>query len=104
MNIWDRVQNVINQGVETSKDLLEKAKDKAQELGEKGMLKFEIMQLENQTQKCLLELGSRTFGAFTKDEKDSLSKTDATITKLVEEITDLQKKIDEKEEKMKSIK
>jgi hypothetical protein len=101
MNLWERVQKVVNQGVETSKDLLDKARVKAQELGEKGLLKFDIMQLENQTQKCLLQLGSKVFEVFIKESKESISKSDSSISSIVNEITDLQKKIEEKEESLK---
>ncbi len=101
MNLWDRVQKVINQGVDTSKDFLEKAREKAQELGEKGLLKFDIMQLEHQTEKCLLQLGSKVFEIMIKDNKESVSKTDPAITKIIKEITDLEKKIEEKEESLK---
>jgi hypothetical protein len=98
---WDRVLKVVNQGVDTSKDFLEKAKAKAQELGEKGLLKFDIMQLESQTQKCLQQLGSKVFEIFMKDNKDSVAKTDASIGAIIKEITDLGKKIEEKEESLK---
>jgi hypothetical protein len=103
MNLWDRVQKVVNQGVDTSKEFLEKAKVKAQELGEKGLLKFDIMQLENQTQKCLLQLGSKVFESFVKDNKETVAKTDAGISAIMKEITDLEKKIEEKEESLKKI-
>jgi hypothetical protein len=103
MNLWDRVQKVVNQGVDTSKDFLEKAKVKAQELGEKGLLKFDIMQLENQTEKCLLQLGSKVFESFIKENKDTVSRTDTAISKIMNEITDLEKKIEEKEESLKKI-
>jgi hypothetical protein len=101
MNLWDRVQKVVNQGVDTSKDLLEKAKVKAKELGEKGLLKFDIMQLESQTEKSLLQLGSKVFEIFVKDNKDSVSKSDSAVSAIINQIADLEKKIEEKEEALK---
>jgi hypothetical protein len=101
MNLWDRVQKVVSQGVDTSKELLEKAKVKAQELGEKGLIKFDIMQLEHQTEKCLLQLGSKVFEVFVKDNKETVSKSDSSVMNIIKEITDLEKKIEEKEESLK---
>jgi len=103
MNLWERMQKVVNQGLESSKEFLDKAKVKAQELGEKGLLKFDIMQLENQVQKCLLQLGSKVFETFVKDNNDKVSKNDQSVSPILKEIMDLQKKIEEKEENLKKV-
>ncbi len=44
MSFKDRMEKIINQSLSVSRDVLDKAKTKAQDLGDKGLLKYEIMQ------------------------------------------------------------
>jgi len=46
MKFSERMQDIINKGVATSKDLLSKAGAKAKELGSMGVLRIEILQLQ----------------------------------------------------------
>ena len=103
MSFWDRMQEVINQGVETSKDVLNKAKEKAKDLGEMGILKYEIMKLEKQAEKNFLLLGSKVFELFVEKKMGSVNKDDENIKKLISEVTEIQKEIEEKEEALKNI-
>ena len=45
MSFGDRMDEIVNQGLEFSRELLGKAKEKARELGEKGLLCYEIAQI-----------------------------------------------------------
>ena len=57
MSFWERMEEVVNQGLESSRDILSKAREKARDLGEKGLLHYEIMQLERQAEKKFSKLG-----------------------------------------------
>ena len=51
MSFWDRMEEIVSQGLESSRDILGKAKEKAKDLGEKGLLRYEISQIERQAEK-----------------------------------------------------
>lgn len=40
---WDRIESAINQGIDSSKGVLGKAKERAKDLGARGVLKFDLM-------------------------------------------------------------
>ena len=103
MKFWERMQQVIDQGIETSKDVLNKAKDKAKDLGEKGILKFDIMKLEKQAEKNLLLLGSKVFELLVEKGEEAVKKDDKTIKALIDEILGIKEKIEEKEEELENI-
>ena len=103
MSFWERMQKVIDQGVETSKDVLMKAKEKAKDLGEMGILKYDIMKLEKQAEKDFLLLGSKVFELIVEKNEETIQKDNEDIKKIIDEILDIQKKIDEKEEELKNI-
>lgn len=103
MSFWERMQQVINQGIETSKDVLNKAKEKAKDLGEKGILKYDIMKLEKQAEKNILLLGSKVFELFVEKEQETIQKDHEEIKELIDGILDIQVKIDEKEEELENI-
>jgi hypothetical protein len=103
MGFWDRMKEVLDKSIETSKDVLIKAKEKAQELGEKGVLKYEIMQLEKNAEKKLALLGAKTFELLVKEDKNSISKSTQGVKEILEDIKDIEEKIDGKEEALKKL-
>ena len=103
MKFWERMQQVIDQGVETSKDVLNKAKEKAKDLGEMGILKYDIMKLEKHAERDFLLLGSKVFELLVEKKEETIQKDNEEIKKLIDEILEIQKKIDEKEEEIKNI-
>jgi len=103
MGFWERMKEVLDKSIETSKDVLIKAKEKAQELGEKGVLKYEIMQLEKNAEKKLALLGAKTFELLVKEEKSTISKSTQGLKEILEDIMNIEEKIDGKEEALKSL-
>jgi hypothetical protein len=103
MSFWERMKEVLDKSIETSKDVLAKAKEKAQELGEKGVLKYEIMQLEKNAEKKLALLGAKTFELLVKEEKNSISKSTQGVKEILEDIVNIENKIDEKEDAVKKL-
>ena len=99
MDFMQKMQDGFNKGLAASRELLHKAKDKAQELGEKGVLKVEIMQLEDQASKLAGKLGVHVFEAFS-DGRTSIEKTEE-ISAIVAEIEAVKKSIEEKERQIK---
>ncbi len=103
MGFWERMKEVLDKSIETSKDVLEKARDKAKELGEKGMLKYEIMQLEKNAEKKIILLGTKVFELLVKEEKSSVTKTTAGVKEILEDLHKIEEKIDEKEDSLKKL-
>lgn len=97
MEFWDRVKSTIDKGVEGSRDLLGRARDKAQDLGERGVLRVEIVQLENQAERLVGKLGAVAYEAFIVDQKVELDSEDPHVKEVLDEINSVKSRITEKE-------
>jgi hypothetical protein len=97
MGFFERSKKLINEGMMSTKDVLDKAKEKTKELGEKGVAKFEIMQLEKQAEKRFAEIGRHVYEVLIKEGQQTISKGTAEIKRLLQEIEELENTIDEKE-------
>ncbi len=97
MDFWDRVKTTIDKGLDNSRDVLARARDTAQDLGERGVLRVEIMQLENQAEKLVGKLGAVAFETLVVQKRDQLTKDADDVRGLIEEINDVQVRIKEKE-------
>ncbi|MEW5818097.1 MAG: hypothetical protein AB1798_22240, partial [Spirochaetota bacterium] len=83
MDFMEKMQKTINQGLSASKELFGKAKEKAKDLGEQGVLKFEIMQLENQAEKLIAKLGSRVYEVLAIESQNTITKKTSGIKDLL---------------------
>lgn len=98
MDFWERFRTTIDKGVESSRGVLGKAQERARDLGEKGVLRFEIMQLESRAEKLTTKLGARTFEVLVKEGQNTVSRKTAGVRELVEELAELETRIKEKED------
>lgn len=98
MDFWERFRTTVDKGVESSRGVLEKAQERAKDLGEKGVIRFEIMQLESRVEKLTTKLGARTFEALVKEGRNTVSGKTAGVKELIEELSDVEARIKEKEE------
>ncbi|KKK51315.1 hypothetical protein LCGC14_3116190 [marine sediment metagenome] len=103
MSFLKRMEGIINKGMTTSKVALEKAKGKTKELSEKGTLKIKIMQLEKQAGKNCAQLGSKVYEILIKMNKNTVSKSTPEIKPIIQEISQIEKKIDENEALLKKL-
>lgn len=101
MTFLDRLQDTFNKSLDTSRDLLSKAKEKAVDLGDKGVLKFEIVQLENQAEKLFGKLGTVAFKILSESDDHTVSVETPEVKELMQEIRNVRSKITEKEELLK---
>ena len=97
MDFWDRMKNAFEKGLESSRDVLGKAKDRAQDLGERGVLRLEILQLENQAEKLVGKLGARTYEVLVNEGVEQVDRDTTGISDLIREIDELHERIKEKE-------
>ena len=97
MDFWDRMRIGMEKGLEGSRDLLGKARDRAQDLGERGVLRIEIMQLENQAEKLMGKLGARAYEALVKERLDRVDIQTEGISPIIHEIDEVRERIRAKE-------
>jgi hypothetical protein len=86
--------------LEASADFAAKAGAKIQELGEKGVLVVEIKQLEGQVRKLIAGLGAKTYGAFEKG--GPIDPADPEFSQMFAEIGALKEAIEIREEELKN--
>lgn len=97
MTLWNRIEKAVGQGLDVSREVLDKAREGAKDLSEKGVLKFDIMQLERQSVKVLSRLGQEVYDAFQVRAEKSVSRDTVGVKELVTELGDIERRIEEKE-------
>ena len=97
MNLWNRIEKAVGQGLDVSREVLDKAREGAKDLSEKGVLKFDIMQLERQLMKVLSRLGQEVYDAFSVRNEKSVARDTVGVKELVVELGDIERRIEEKE-------
>jgi len=102
MAFIERMKEMLEQGWTASKDIAAKAGAKVQDVSEKGMLMWDIKQLENQAQKLLGRLGSEAYIAFTERDQGTLDREAVEIRTILQEIAVIREAIENKETDLKS--
>jgi transposase len=103
MDFWTRMKDTLDKGIASSRDLYDKARDKAQDLTDRGILRFEIGQLENQAEKLIAKLGSRTFEVLVREGQSTVSRKTSGVRELIEEVEAIQGRIKEKEDELEKV-
>ena len=103
MAFWDRLQETIDQGLKNSRELFGKAKEKAKDLGELGVLKFEIKQLESQAEKLIAKLGSKAYEELVVENRGPINTDTPGVNEILGAITGVKSEIEVKEEAIKNI-
>lgn len=103
MDFWDRMRNAIDKGIDSSRGFLSKAQDRARDLSERGVLRFEIMQLESQAEKLTAKLGSRAYEVLEKEGQNTISKNTPGVKDLIREIADIEERVRAKEEQLAAV-
>ncbi|MCL2129481.1 MAG: hypothetical protein FWH35_03905 [Treponema sp.] len=101
MDFTERMKELLDQGVSASKEFAVKAGAKAQDLGERGVLMFEIKQLEGQAQKLIGRLGTEVYQTFTERGEETLSRESTPIKAILSEIAAAKQSIEQKEAELK---
>jgi hypothetical protein len=103
MTFAEKMQDMINKGLAASKDLAGKVGAKAKDLGAKGMLKLEILQLRSRVEKLTAKLGIEVYTSFVEKNEASVSKDSPAIAKILAEIEDQRAAIERKEHEFHAI-
>jgi hypothetical protein len=102
MAFSERMKEVLEQGWSASKELAAKAGAKAQDLSERGVLMWDIKQLENQAQKLITSLGNTAYIKFMERDESSIERDDVEIKTILDEIVVIRDAIEKKELELKN--
>lgn len=103
MDFMQKLQSSLSQGLDSSRELLGKAREKAKDLGEKGVLRFEILQLERQAADLMGKLGARVFDLLNLQKQGTVSAKTEGVKELIQEIDDVKRVIEQKEVALKKL-
>ena len=87
--IWRGVERAVNQGLKGSRDALDRARSKARELGERGALRLDLLQLQRQRARLLEELGGLIHDRLGVQGQATVSRGTAGVKDLMAQIDDL---------------
>jgi hypothetical protein len=90
MSFQEKFKQTVSKGLEHSRSFFSSAKDKAKELGDVGILRFEIHQLEEKIKKQEQLLGHQTYELLAVEGKQSLTRRSAGVKEIIEALEDLQ--------------
>lgn len=102
MTFGEKMKELMGQGLTASRELMSKAGAKAQDLGEKGVLRLEILQLESQAQKAIAHLGAEVYTAFTEQNAESIDAKLPAVRELLAEIAEIRTSIEKRERELKN--
>ena len=100
MTFGEKMKDYMGQGLQASKEFMTKAGAKAQDLGEKGVLKLEIKQLEGQAQRLVAKLGAEAYAEFAENNAASISADEPAIKALLTELADIKASIEKHEKEL----
>jgi len=103
MTFWDSLKDFMDKSIEASGKALNEFGEKTKELGQKGVIKFEIAQLRNQFKQQSDKLGLVVYELFIKADKESITRRNSDVVPLLEKMQELEKLISQKEEEYKKI-
>ena len=87
--LWRGVERAVNQGLKGSRDALDRARSKARELGERGALRLDLLQLERQHARLLEELGALIHDRLEVHGQATVSKGTPGVKDLLVQIVDV---------------
>jgi hypothetical protein len=97
MTFSERMKDMLEQGWAASKEFAIKAGAKAQDLGERGLLMWDIKQFENQAQKLLTRLGNEAYIAFTERDMTAIDRETVEFRTILDELAVIKEQIEKKE-------
>ena len=91
---------MLNQGVISTREVIEAAAEKSKELGEKGAAKVTILQLEKQAENRFAQIGRHVYEILIKEGQQTVSRGTDEIKELLQAVEKIEKDIDNYEAKL----
>ena len=104
MSIYEKLQDGFNDGlaysIETSKQLLKKAKETASGIEEVSLLKIDLRRLNTRKKELISELGIKGYEAFIVNGRKSLTESSSGAKQILVELKEVDQKIALKEDEL----
>ena len=97
MGFWERSKQLLSKGARSTKEIIESAAEKSKELGEKGVARVTINQLERQIENRLAQVGRHVYQVLVKEGQQTISKGTDEIKSLLQEVEKLEEDINKRE-------
>ncbi len=96
MDWQEKFDKGLNQSIDVSKKLIDKARDKAKKLGDQSLLAFEIKELEKENNKLVKELGENVYTLFADGGRTSISTRTSEIKPLIKRLEEVRESLRQK--------
>lgn len=91
-----KMQDGLNQGLDSSKKLFQDAKKQATKLGEQSVLALEIKQLESKEEELISKLGERVYQLLVQEGQSTVSSRSSGVKDILDEIQETRTMLEEK--------
>ncbi|MCE5256745.1 MAG: hypothetical protein LLF89_07865 [Spirochaetaceae bacterium] len=102
MAFSDKLKDILEKSIDSSKDFISKAGSQAQTWGEMGKLKFEVLQNRTKAQSLMARLGAEVYRHLVENNEPLIGYETTGLTPLLEQLKQIEREIDEKEEAFKA--
>jgi len=99
MTFAEKMNELMNKGLATSREVLSKAGAQAQTWGEMGKLKIEIIQLRSQAERVAAQLGAAVYTAFVERSAAQISAEEPEFKAHLKRLAEINATIDDREER-----
>ncbi len=96
MDWKQRLEQSLNQGYDVTRKLFGKAKERAVELGEHGVLSLEVRQLEAKYTDLLTSLGTKVHNLLIHEKRSTVTAKSQGVKELLEQIEETREELEHK--------
>jgi len=89
MDWKEKLEKGFSQSLDTSKKILDGAKEQAKKIGEQGVLSLEVKQLESKRTDLLLDLGGRVYDLLHDQGQSSVTSRSVGVKETMEELNEV---------------
>jgi hypothetical protein len=97
MTFSEKMKELIEKSIDSSKDILNKAGAQAQVWGEMGRIKVEILQLRSKAHSLTSRLGAEVYDLLVEKGEPMVGTYSEGIAPLIQNLKDIEREISEKE-------
>jgi len=97
MNFSDKVKDLLEKSIDSSRDFINKAGTQAQVWSEMGKIKIEILQLRSRAQNTISKLGAEAYSLLVEKGEPMIGVHSEGIAPLIEQLKKIEADIDAKE-------
>lgn len=101
--IKEKLKAGMDKVVASSKKAFQKTETAVRKLSDQSVIRIEIRQFESKKKDEIRSLGQLAFEKFSADPNESLSASDAEVSKIISAIKEIEKEIQLRQEKLKAL-